>query len=53
MANGVTCNGRRYVYRCYAKARRQPFTVWIADSLKGLLSDWRSMKGHNFLFGDV
>jgi hypothetical protein len=24
------------------KARRQPFTVWIADSLKGLLSDWRS-----------
>jgi hypothetical protein len=30
------------VYRCYAKARRLPFTVWIADSLKGVPSDWRS-----------
>jgi hypothetical protein len=39
---GVTCIGAT------PKARRQAFTVWIADSPKGLLSDlalplWKSM----------
>jgi hypothetical protein len=38
-ANGVTCNGERYVYRCYAKSADSGSPIWIADSLKGLLSD--------------
>jgi hypothetical protein len=38
-ANGVTCNGRRYVYRGYAKNADSRAPIWIADRLKGLLSD--------------